>query len=184
MAFRWDKVKKKVESNLPPGYCNDRFSFSLNVKTSMSSVIFALFGLFFIGYAVFNSFPASWSQGVWLFLLKWVILLVFLFFYGMYVIGIYVTSGRNKPPQSRGKDHKFQGGVTGGYIVPSFNPDREREHFQRVCDFILKRRAAYLGIKPPDDFQSSLAKLKKYADELGIDLCKALEALIRESRAA
>jgi len=38
-------------------------------------------------------------------------------------------------------NHVYQGGVTGRYIVRGFNPDKERANFQKVCYYILDRRA-------------------------------------------
>ncbi len=79
-------------------------------------------------------------------------------------------------------NHAYQGGVTGGYIVPGFNPEKERVHFQNVCDFILERRAEYLGqTKSPNRIdKDALAKLKNYALELGINLPNALVKTLRQ----
>ncbi len=79
-------------------------------------------------------------------------------------------------------NHAYQGGVTGGYIVPGFNPEKERVHFQKVCDFILERRAEYLGQKtaPTHIDKDALLKLKRYALNLGIDPLDAFEALKQE----
>ncbi len=75
----------------------------------------------------------------------------------------------------------FQGGVTGGYVVPGFNPAKERANFQKVCDYILDRRAEYLGFTKKEetgtDFDASLIKLKRYALELGLDPREAFEVL-------
>ena len=85
-------------------------------------------------------------------------------------------------------NHWFQGGVTGGYVVPGFNPAKERANFQKVCDYILDRRAEYLGLirKPEEkfDFEEGLVKLNRYAMELGIDLREALEALAKRDASA
>lgn len=35
-------------------------------------------------------------------------------------------------------NHSYQGGVTAGYIVAEFHPERERVHFQKVCDYLLR----------------------------------------------
>ena len=70
-------------------------------------------------------------------------------------------------------NHSFQGGVTGGYIVAGFNPDKERANFQKVCDYILDRRAEYLGETCKKDrgldINKAMGKLKRYALELGLD---------------
>ncbi len=78
-------------------------------------------------------------------------------------------------------NHAFEGGVTGGYVRPDFNPGKGRDGFQRVCDYILDLRAEYLGEKtasaPEFNRQEALEKLKRYALELGLDLTEALENL-------
>ena len=70
-------------------------------------------------------------------------------------------------------NHAYQGGVTGGYIVPGFNPAKERDNFQKVCDYILDRKAEYLGQKNreecPANMTDAVTKLRRYAAELGID---------------
>jgi len=69
-------------------------------------------------------------------------------------------------------NHAFKGGVTGGYIVPGFNPSKEREYVQRICDYILDQRALYLGQATREkgvDKKKAHAKLRRYAVELGLD---------------
>ena len=70
-------------------------------------------------------------------------------------------------------NHRYQGGVTGGYIVAGFNPEKERANFQKVCDYILDRRAEYLGQarkrRKPHDTARAMVKLHRYALELGLD---------------
>ncbi|CAM2069094.1 Tyrosine-type recombinase/integrase [Sulfidibacter corallicola] len=82
-------------------------------------------------------------------------------------------------------NHHFEGGVTGGYISPNFNPTKERVHFQKVCDFILERRAEYLGaIKRESvtfDKTKALRKLQRYALELGLEPVEALHMLTSQS---
>ena len=75
-------------------------------------------------------------------------------------------------------NHSYVGGVTGGYIVPGFNPSKERGNFQKVCDYILDRRVEYLGIRSKDsgsvDMEEAVLKLRRYAVELGVDLGELL----------
>lgn len=75
-------------------------------------------------------------------------------------------------------NHTFQGGITGGYVIPGFNPAKERANFQKVCDYILLRRAEYLGeVKRKSeevDKQQAMEKLRKYASELGLDPSEVL----------
>lgn len=80
-------------------------------------------------------------------------------------------------------NHNFEGGVTGGYVSQGFNPTKNREHFQKVCDYILDHRAEFLGEKVKDtcDKNAALAQLKRTAIELGLDPEQALEMLARES---
>ncbi len=81
-------------------------------------------------------------------------------------------------------NHAFQGGVTGGYVVPGFNPAKERESMQLVCDYILEQRAAHLGDAKAEkgiDKQAAIAKLRRYARELGLD---PDEVLIDSERSA
>ena len=69
-------------------------------------------------------------------------------------------------------NHRYQGGVTGGYVVKGFNPGKERVNFQKVCDFILDRKAEYLG-QPKQETannQEQWRALKRYAATLGLDL--------------
>ena len=70
-------------------------------------------------------------------------------------------------------NHAFQGGVTGGYIVPGFDPSKERENFQKICDYILDRRSEFLGQGKVDEDglnqAEALTKLKRFALELGLD---------------
>ena len=70
-------------------------------------------------------------------------------------------------------NHSYQGGVTGGYIVPGFNPDKERANFQKVCDYILDRRAEYLGKVRKGNgglkYARAITELRRYALELGFD---------------
>lgn len=40
-------------------------------------------------------------------------------------------------------NHIFQGGVTGGYMHQGFNPEKGREHFQKVGVSIFDCRAEY-----------------------------------------
>ena len=81
-------------------------------------------------------------------------------------------------------NHSYVGGVTGGYIVPGFNPAKERENFQKVCDYILDRRAEYLGIQSrdhgTDDIREAVVKIRRYAKELNVDLIEVLEVLKSE----
>ena len=68
-------------------------------------------------------------------------------------------------------NHRFQGGVTGGYVVKGFNPEKERANFQKVCDFILDRKAEYLG-QPKQETTNKQAQwraLKRFAATLGLD---------------
>ena len=71
-------------------------------------------------------------------------------------------------------NHSFVGGVTGGYVVASFNPVKERVNFQKVCDYILDQRATYLG---EDQESARLERLKQYALELGFEPAEALRRL-------
>ncbi len=41
-------------------------------------------------------------------------------------------------------NHLYQGGVTGGYVVPEFDPTQNRQYFQQVGDFITEQKQAYL----------------------------------------
>ena len=70
-------------------------------------------------------------------------------------------------------NHSYEGGVTGGYIVAGFNPDKERANFQKVCDYILDRRAEYLGeshrTKEGPVISEAMNKLRRYALALGLD---------------
>jgi hypothetical protein len=79
-------------------------------------------------------------------------------------------------------NHAYVGGVTGGYIVAGFNPSKGRANFQKVCDYILDRRAEFLGENRPNACprarNEALSKLKRYAVELGLDPKTALEALV------
>ncbi len=74
----------------------------------------------------------------------------------------------------RSLNHSFEGGVTGGYVNPSFNPAKRREYFQLVCDYILACRAEYLGQQQRKDAlfdqQESLEKVRRYALELGLNM--------------
>ena len=83
-------------------------------------------------------------------------------------------------------NHHFQGGVTGKYISPNFNPAKDRVHFERVGDFILRCRAEYLGeVQRQEavfDQQAALRKLERYALELGLEPVTALEMLAAELR--
>ena len=40
-------------------------------------------------------------------------------------------------------NHHFEGGVTGGYIIPDFNPSENREEVEKIADFIVAQRDAY-----------------------------------------
>ena len=83
-------------------------------------------------------------------------------------------------------NHAFEGGVTGGYIVPGFNPQKERVNFQKVCDFILDCRAEFLGEQKRKGAsfrqEEALPKLERYAIELGLDLESALAALMHQKK--
>jgi hypothetical protein len=83
-------------------------------------------------------------------------------------------------------NHCYEGGVTGGYIVAGFNPDKERANFQKVCDYILDRRAEYLGKKRKKDearnYIQALIKLERYALELGLDPKKELKRASNNKR--
>ena len=46
-------------------------------------------------------------------------------------------------------NHHFQGGVTGGYIIPEFNPSENQEEIEKIARFILDQ---------PDAYVSSLSK--------------------------
>ncbi len=41
-------------------------------------------------------------------------------------------------------NHNYQGGVTGGYVIPGFDPTQNRQYFQQVADFITEQKQAYL----------------------------------------
>ena len=78
-------------------------------------------------------------------------------------------------------NHSFQGGITGKYVVPGFNPAKERGNFQKICDYILDRRAAYLGEKVLEsdavDFEDAVRKMERLALELGVDVVEVLEVV-------
>ena len=83
-------------------------------------------------------------------------------------------------------NHHYVGGVTGGYVVKSFNPEKQRANFQSVCDYILDRRAEYLGeSREPtiSDQVKALRELECLASRLGLDLETAL-SLISKQKAA
>jgi integrase len=80
-------------------------------------------------------------------------------------------------------NHAFKGGVTGGYIVNGFNPAKERESIQLICDYILERRAAYLGhgeMAKGIDKDAAFAKLRRYSLELGLDPSEVLVDVTRK----
>lgn len=81
-------------------------------------------------------------------------------------------------------NHKYKGDVTSGYIVRGFNPEKDRKNFEKVCSYILERRAEYLGEKKRNDrgfsHDVALQKLKRYALELGLDLGEVVEVVQRE----
>ena len=84
-------------------------------------------------------------------------------------------------------NHHYIGGVTGGYVVKSFNPAKQRDHFQKVCDYILDRRAEFLGEtreNTDSDQVQALGELEKLASRLGLDLETALELLSKGKKAA
>jgi integrase len=76
-------------------------------------------------------------------------------------------------------NHAYQGGVTGGYVVPGFNPSRERANFQKVCDYILDRRAEFLGesLGTVDKKRAALIKVRQYIRELGLSTTEVLHEL-------
>lgn len=41
-------------------------------------------------------------------------------------------------------NHHFEGGVTGGYVVPAFDPTKNQDEFQKIGDFIMAERDQYL----------------------------------------
>ena len=78
-------------------------------------------------------------------------------------------------------NHHFEGGVTGGYVVKSFNPLKQKGNFQKVCDYILHSRAVYLGQDPETGSDQSpataLEELSRVAAAFGLDPKKVLELL-------
>ena len=87
----------------------------------------------------------------------------------------------------RSLNHAFEGGVTGGYINPGFNPAKRRVHFQMVCDYIWRCKAEYLGQRKRAeegfDQLEALKKIERYALEVGLSLEEALQ-LQQEHNAA
>ena len=75
-------------------------------------------------------------------------------------------------------NHAYEGGVTGNYINPGFNPSKPREHFQKVCDYILDRRAEYLGEpKPSEAVGNPLVEIQRHILETGVDPAEVLAAI-------
>ena len=60
----------------------------------------------------------------------------------------------------------YQGGITGGYVVQSFDPQQNRKHFQAIADFILEKRDEFLGIEKSPE-HAKFEKLKAYAISVG-----------------
>lgn len=85
----------------------------------------------------------------------------------------------------RSLNHSFEGGVTGGYINPGFNPERRRKHFQQICDYILRSKAIHNGEirRKQEDFdqEAALAKLERYIWEQGLDPEEALHRIVGNS---
>ncbi len=84
----------------------------------------------------------------------------------------------------RSLNHSFEGGVTGGYINPSFNPAKRREYFQMVCDYIVRCKAEFLGHKRREEQgfskRAALLKVQRYALELGLS-AEDVRKLFQES---
>ena len=78
-------------------------------------------------------------------------------------------------------NHHFQGGVTGGYIVRGFNPASDRENFQKVCNYILERRQAYLqkqdGNGNQEDFNDAINQVRQLVTALGLSERELVQAL-------
>ncbi|CAM2011590.1 integrase arm-type DNA-binding domain-containing protein [Acanthopleuribacter pedis] len=85
----------------------------------------------------------------------------------------------------RSLNHAFKGGVTGGYINPGFNPERRREIFQKVCDYILRCKAEHLGeiCRSQGGYskEDALAELERFALQLGLYPEEALRLLAERS---
>ncbi|MBO1323509.1 tyrosine-type recombinase/integrase, partial [Acanthopleuribacter pedis] len=88
----------------------------------------------------------------------------------------------------RSLNHSFEGGVTGGYINPGFNPERRRKHFQKICDYILRCKAIHNGEirQKEEDFdqEAALAKLEQYIWDLGLEPTEALRKIVKRTQKA
>lgn len=77
-------------------------------------------------------------------------------------------------------NHHFEGGVTGSYVVQGFNPKKILNNFQKICDFILERRAQYLGEGSKvkiDDEATKIRELRAVAASFGVELRFSLERI-------
>ena len=84
-------------------------------------------------------------------------------------------------------NHHYKGDVTSGYIKKNFNPGKELKYFEVVCDYVLARRAEYLGEARENadvDHVKGLEELERVASRLGLDLGTALELLSMRKKAA
>ncbi|MBO1322310.1 site-specific integrase [Acanthopleuribacter pedis] len=78
-------------------------------------------------------------------------------------------------------NHVSESDVTSGYIVPGFNPTKNRHNFQKVCDHILAKHAQYLGnqAKATDRYdQETIAnELARFVATLGLTPKEAVKIL-------
>ena len=84
-------------------------------------------------------------------------------------------------------NHHYKGDVTSGYIKKNFNPGKELKFFQVVCDYILDRRAEFLGETRQNnesDQGQALKELERLASRLGMDLETTLKLLSAGKNAA
>lgn len=77
-------------------------------------------------------------------------------------------------------NHHFEGGVTGGYIIKGFNPEKDHNDCQKICDYILERRAEYLGSisgKRGNDLKEAFQKIQETLSKLNLNPKTALMLL-------
>ena len=95
----------------------------------------------------------------------------------------FIGLDMNKLIIQRLLNHHFKGGTTDGYIVPGFDPGKPRKIMQQLCDYILDRRAEYLGQKAKEKgiFEEEVrTKFQRLAIELGLTPEQAAQVLARD----